>query len=150
MRDVCVTGTSSFVATEQARALSRLLSEVPTGRVRHGMCIGADAIAHSAARALNIPVVGHPGIGRDGLSPKRAELNPDSFESIRRPRWYLDRNEDMVYECTEVIALVDRDSCERYRSGEWNTIGHAIRYGRNLSMIWRSGYVAVWSQGRWF
>jgi len=137
MRIVTVTGRSSQPTFEQTVTLDRLLEGAD--ELHHGMCEGADEQAHWEAYGKDIPIVGHPGVDRQGVEKKRAAIDLKYFDDIRKAKWFLDRNEDMVDVCTEVIALVSHESTEFYRSGEWNTIKHALRVGKPVTLVLPSG-----------
>lgn len=134
-RIVTVTGTSTSPSLAQAGALVSLLKEASA--LHHGVCDGADHLAHVLARGLGVPIYGHPGVDRNGMKKKRALIPDDQFAELYESRWFLDRNRDMVIVSTEVVALVREP--EWYRSGEWATIRLGEKLGVPVTLVLPDG-----------
>lgn len=123
--------------TEPQRIKLEELIQSEAETLHHGDCIGADAIAHEIALALNLRIVVHP--------PSRADrraycTGPDVL--VLAPRDYLDRNLDIVDECTVLIACPDGKE-EKKRSGTWNAIRRARQARKRLFLVFPDGEVVV-------
>jgi hypothetical protein len=142
VRVVCVTGPSdaSVVTEAQVATLRKLLAGAD--RLLHGVCVGADMIAHRLALELGVPeIVGYPGCDENGESPKRfyaeyASLGSDVYREFPAEP-YLDRNRRMAEESTEVAAVVRKPTY--YRSGEWSTVVRARKLGRPVTLVLPDG-----------
>lgn len=89
--------------------------------LHHGDCIGADAQAHDAARALGYHIVLHPPTNPS----RRAYCSADEEAP---PLEYLARNKRIV-ESSELL-IAGPSGPERVRSGTWST----VRYARSLHL----------------
>lgn len=101
----------------------------------HGDCVGFDDEAHDLIREFfpMVKIIGHPGIDHSGKSPKRAYKTCDE---LREPKYYTDRNKDIVNEANILIAAPRHDR-ELIRSGTWQTIRYAQKLERHLIRLQR-------------
>jgi len=126
------TGTSETITVLQKTRLKSLLEELNPEEFHHGDCVGADAEAHMIALDLSVVVV-HPPTD----SSKRAFCTGGH---IRRPKPYLDRNQDIVDETDVLIALPSRS--EYLRSGTWSTVRRARKAEKPIWIVMPNGYIA--------
>lgn len=122
---VAMTGSQSGATPAQLDWFRQRLVDLGATELRHGDCIGADALAHTVARELGLRVVIHPPTRSD----KRAYCNADA---VLPARPYLDRNKDLVNAAGYLLALPDGP--ERTRSGTWSTVRYAQRIGRRVEV----------------
>jgi hypothetical protein len=122
---VAMTGSQSGATPAQLDWFRQRLVALGATELRHGDCIGADALAHTVARELGLRVVIHP----PSNAAKRAYCNADL---ILPARPYLDRNRDLVDAAAHLLALPDGP--ERQRSGTWSTVRYAQRIGRPVEV----------------
>ena len=136
------TGTQRGMSVNQLRAVKAILAVISLVddhdqqylRFHHGDCIGADAQAHDIAVAEGyIPII-HPPID----DKKRAFCEALRPQNIRNPKPYLERNHDIVDDCSLLIATPG-EVTEQLRSGTWATIRYARKIGRALAIIYPDG-----------
>lgn len=125
------TGSQNGMTQPQRQAVYSMLAV--GGALHHGDCVGADAQAHVIARQHGLWIVGHPP-NRD---VKRAF---STFDEVREPRAYIERNHVIVDECELLIATPD-GYVEQLRSGTWATIRYARKIGRLRRIIYPDGTV---------
>jgi hypothetical protein len=128
------TGTRHGMTRPQCAAVLDAFSDAaPSGRVvvHVGMCVGADAQAARMARASHAGVVGHPPLD----DTWRAWFRVDE---LRPAQPYLQRNLDIISECTLLIAA-PRLMTEERRSGTWHAIRHAAGRGLSVRLAWPDG-----------
>lgn len=138
------TGTQEGMTVKQLRGvgqvlLCHLLVEYLPVNFHHGDCIGADAQAHTLARALWFRVFIHPPTDES----KRAfcKANP---ERIAPSKPYLDRNKDIVAETDVLIATPSQQVGEVIRgSGTWYTVRYARKLGRQIYIVRPDGRIIL-------
>lgn len=124
------TGTRQGMTDAQKRVVKDLIEELRPTRVVHGDCVGADADFHDLVREGYNPVVEimlRPGHNKQGESPTRAHCDEDI---VCAPRYYLDRDEDIVLDLIDDGVLIATPSGmnEVLRSGTWTTIRKARKH----------------------
>jgi hypothetical protein len=137
------TGSRHWLTKSQQKALVKILGarrphpEDPddSRTFHHGDCVGADAWAcEHAASTMGFLTVAHPPI-----KPRwRAFTDSDV---ILPPKGYLERNDDIVEACEELIACPKREEILQPRSGTWYTIRQARKQGRSIVIIHPSGRI---------
>jgi hypothetical protein len=131
MTIVGFTGTRQGMTSHQYALVVELLDKPGIESAHHGDCIGADAQFHHLCLSRNIPIVVHPP-SDDKLRawcPGAAEYKPE--------RAYLDRNRDIVRECTLLVAApyeFEEPSHPRGK-GAWFTVRYANNIGRITMVI---------------
>lgn len=135
MTDYGFTGSSEVTTARQREAFHDWLPGSGMTKFRHGDCIEADAYAHWIVREVlpTVPIHGHPPLKTE----KRAGC---LFNSVSRPRQYLDRNRDIVFECDELLAM-PKDMTEQERGGTWYTIRQARLARKPITIFWPDGSV---------
>lgn len=118
------TGSRRGLTLRQANALWWLLKTLywqePSSTFHHGDCVGADERAFGYANTLGYHTIAHPP-DYDGLRAFTAS------DEIREPKYFHDRNRDIVNECGLLIACPNT-LVEQIRSGTWST----VRKGREV------------------
>lgn len=117
------TGTQKGMTLNQKRAFVELIRafDAKTGiYFHHGCCVGADAEAHG----LVLKIVGKDCIVLHPPKNSAKEAACEGFGQRRERKDYLDRNHDIVDECTLLIAAPEELKEER-RSGTWATVRYA-------------------------
>lgn len=134
------TGSSDALPLAQYTALESLLAKLdyegPVSVGHHGDCVGADFAFDRLCSELGIERHAHPGHDKQGNSPHRAYCKA---ELIHPPRWYIDRNHDIVAAADVLIACPDGP--EQRRSGTWSTVRHAHVQGVPVILVWPNGEV---------
>jgi hypothetical protein len=129
------TGTQLGMTGDQAAAVARFL--IGKEEIHHGDCIGADAQAHALAEMTELYVIVHPPVN----DSKRAFCKPSRGE-VREEKPYLQRNRDIVSECSILIAA-PKSFHEEVRSGTWAT----VRYAKGkipTVIVWPDGSMEEW------
>lgn len=124
------TGTQQGMSPRQIYHFRHFLSTLydPERYFHHGDCIGADVQAAAIAHYTGWQVVCHPPLNES----KRGFFRYN--HEIREPKAYLERNHDIVDECTKLIAT-PKESQEILRSGTWATIRYAKKTHKDLTII---------------
>jgi hypothetical protein len=105
---------------------------------RSGMWLGtgeaeqADMIANDAARRLGYHTRGYPTL----ISEHRVTV--DERRPAKPP---LDRNRDIVADCSRLIACPRGPERSYPRSGTWATVRYARAAGKPVTIIWPDGRV---------
>lgn len=94
-----------------------------------GQCIGADQEALEIVQSLGgVWTVSHP--------PTETRRQHNILcDEIREPKWFLDRDHDIVDE-VNVLLAAPRSRKEELRSGTWATVRYARKVLRPLEMVW--------------
>lgn len=137
MRKVAFTGTSAGLTPKQASALRLHFFTAPVGELHHGMCVGADAVAHAMAKRYGWRVVGHPGVDARGEPGGRAPLL--GLDEVVPPLPYLKRNRLIVAGATLLLACPK--GREVRRSGTWATVRYARKAGVPVKLFLPDGSV---------
>lgn len=103
--------------------------------LHHGVCVGSDHAAHLVALQTDTHIVAHPP-SNDKLMARECL---DTADEIRKPKWYHNRNRDIVDESQTLLALPDGP--ERPNSGTWYTINYAISKRKPVYMCFPDGSV---------
>ena len=133
MIDIGFTGTQEGMDQNQLKIFGYFMaglyhhhfSEV---RFHHGCCIGSDYDAALLARNLGFFIIGHPPINTIKMQ------DPVIADELRPPREYLDRNMNIVTECSLLIAT-PKTNAEELRSGTWTTIRYARKQDKPIQYI---------------
>jgi hypothetical protein len=135
MTDYGFTGSSEATTLVQLMSFREFVPASGMTKFRHGDCIMADHAAHEIVRRVlpNVPIHGHPP-SRD---VKRAFCDTDEQS---KPKPYLDRNRDIVFECDELLAM-PKDMTEQERGGTWYTIRQARLARKPITIFWPDGSV---------
>lgn len=131
MIHVGFTGTRNGLTDPQTAALATLLVSLAPLTLHHGDCIGADARAHEIALAAGWPIVLHPP------SAHFLQAHCQAWTERREPLPYLERNQQIVRECSVLVACPDGP--ELARSGTWSTVRFARQMGRPVTVVWPDG-----------
>jgi hypothetical protein len=134
MTDYGFTGSSELTTASQRLAFRDFLRGSGMTKFRHGDCIKADEDAHAIVRDTlpGVPIHGH-------LPTKDAKRAFCDFDSVSKPRPYLDRNSDIVAACDELLAMPKGP--ETRHGGTWSTIRKAWRDGKPVTLFWPDGTV---------
>lgn len=135
MIHVGFTGTRTGLTDPQTAALAKLLVSLAPLTLHHGDCVGADARAHEIALAASWPIVLHPP------SAHFLRANCLGWTERREPLPYLERNEQIVRECSMLVACPEGP--ETQRSGTWSTVRFARKLGVEVRVVWSDGHVTV-------
>ena len=128
------TGTKQGLSLHQKQGLKCLLAQFQPFCLHHGDCVGADAEAQEIAEKLFncVRIYIHPPISNKYRAFVSRSIKKPTV--MRDPKDYLERNRDIVYECTFVVAC-PRTLREELRSGTWSTIRYVRRAGKGLVII---------------
>ena len=128
------TGTRDGM-TEQQKDTLRALLPVTDQSVclHHGDCVGADAEAHDIAKAMGCRIITHPPIDEALRAFKAAD-------ECRKPKSYLARNKDIVYESDHLIAA-PKNYGEQRSGGTWWTVRFARGRKKRVYIIRPDGRV---------
>ena len=134
MKHIGFTGTRSGMTEEQLVKMTLIFMEWiakgPT-TLHHGDCVGADQQAHHMARIKGLTIIIHP----PSDNRRRAFCDGDAETE---PKPYLVRNQDIVDECSFLIAA-PKSAPEEQRSGTWATVRYARKTGRDGIILWSDG-----------
>lgn len=145
------TGTSRKVTPAQRIMLELLLARLHKQHhfscVRHGDCVGADALFDAVVR-INLPQVSiniHPGHDpKTGLAKGRARCNArQGTDVLHWPRAFMARNQDIV-DLSDVLICIPDSNAEVNRRGEWATVRRARKAKKPVFIIWPTGTVAMY------
>lgn len=131
MVHVGFTGTRKGMTGKQLSRLVSVLMSFPEPFVfHHGCCVGADAEAHEAVGKIMLREcrVLHPPVS------KSQEASFTSFSACRGRKDYLERNRDIVDECSVLIAAPETEK-EVRRSGTWATVRYARKTGKQVVVL---------------
>lgn len=137
-------GTRYGMTHEQGNKVALLLDEQielasragHSVHAHHGDCEGADDSFHALCRDRQLWIVGHPPI----VGRLRAF---NKFDEERQPKPYLERNSDIVEDCSIIIAA-PKHVRTADRSGTWSTIRMACRHGREVIVVDSNGRSKRW------
>lgn len=125
------TGTQEGMTLAQKTRFSAVIRGLRPTEFHHGDCVGADAEAHDLAVGVAKKIVIHP----PDSDAKRAFC---PSKTVRSPRPYLERNQDIVNE-THMLIAAPKANSEQLRSGTWATVRYARKIGRRVIIIWPNG-----------
>ena len=141
MMQIGFTGTRHGMTIPQHEALVKIFLSNYKLRdevvLHHGMCIGADLEAHRLAKIFDFGCVGHP--------PTDTSLMAEISDLNKRlpPKYYLDRNQDIVNDTSTLIAT-PKEFEEVRRSGTWATIRYGARQKKHVVVINPAGYTSIY------
>lgn len=140
------TGSSEKVTQEQIASLRKLFTKVKNENkekptyLHHGVCIGADAIAHLLfLNTLGDTIIKHPPTNTKKMSMRCNE------GVSREPKDYMTRNQDIVNESEWLIAVPKEETKNSYdiiRSGTWSTVRRAQKANKKVFLVLPSGKVS--------
>lgn len=133
------TGTQRGCNPVQLAATYDVLEHFDPRVLHHGDCIGADAQAHMLARLLGIAVALHP----PDDARKRAFCTMLASETTHTPRYFLDRNADIVNAGPVLVACPAEETGQVIRSGTWSTVRAARRRGKLIVIVRPSGRLEI-------
>lgn len=142
MLDIGFTGTSSGMANMQLMKVHQLLGEFKekgAAVAHHGCCEGADDQFNFMADAMSYHVIGHPGVTKTGNVWKRGGGQCDEY---RDPKFFLDRNKDIVVE-SDIMIATPKEVDEQMRSGTWATIRYARKDEKPLFIVFPDGRIQI-------
>jgi acetylornithine deacetylase/succinyl-diaminopimelate desuccinylase-like protein len=119
---------------QQKHWVAIYLENFKCSRFHHGDCVGADSEAHDIAAKSGYPIVIHP----PSYNSKRAFCEKISTAQVLSPKWYIDRNHDIV-DSSEIVLAAPGESTEQLRSGTWATIRYAKKKGKPLIIVFPDG-----------
>lgn len=128
MKTVGFTGSRKVMTYKQSRILFNLLQELKPDLVRHGDCIGSDALFHTMCLTTGIPIIIHPG----NIPGQRAYST--GAKLVLDERVPLDRNRDIV-NMSDVIIATPKERKAVLRSGTWMTIRYAKKVGKPIYIV---------------
>jgi hypothetical protein len=105
----------------------------------HGCCVGGDEQFHGIAKALGIPLIGHPPKNRSHM----AHLS--GYSELLPAKDYIPRNHDIVDAVALLIAAPHTEH-EVLRSGTWATFRYARKIECPIYLILPSGKIQ-WFRG---
>lgn len=116
------TGARKTPTGAQAEFIQRNLDDA--SELHHGCCVGSDYVAHHYAVGLEtLPTIWlHPPTDEKLMVPLRDLISRPGIH-VLSPKWYHDRNRDIVDSCDVLIATPDGP--RRPHSGTWYTIDYA-------------------------
>lgn len=132
-------GTQKGMSDLQKKKVRQILLEIKPSHAHHGDEIGADVDFHEICRELGIYIVGHPGVDRNGNSPKRAHCDCDEVEPEAS---YPKRNDHIVKE-SRVLITTPQSSDSEQRSGTWSVIRKGRSKGKITYVVFPTGSVTV-------
>lgn len=143
MRRIGFTGTqvegTHGLTTDQQSNLYNLLAifdrEHQDVEMRHGDCVGADAIAHRLALELGWKIVIHPPTD----SRRRAFCNGKGV-TVRPRKHFIERNHDIVDACDVLVACPNTEK-PKLRSGTWATVRFALKRFKQVFIVLPSGRI---------
>jgi hypothetical protein len=129
------TGTQTGMTEQQKHLIKDFIqrNKKRIDEVHHGDCIGADKDFHKIARHELIPTVIHPPVNNS----KRAFCQG----SVRDPKPYLERNQDIINECALLIATPkDFQRPDSLKGqGTWYTVTHTEKRGKKVLIVYPDG-----------
>lgn len=125
------TGSRNHPTVRQVAWLAASMRDV----LHHGVCVGSDHASHQVALQLGRRIVAHP----PSVEKLMARECLASAHEIRKPKWYHDRNRDIVNESAHLLALPDGP--ERPNSGTWYTINYAVEQRKPVYICYPDGVV---------
>jgi hypothetical protein len=146
MLKIGFTGTRKGMTEEQKEVFKELiffeLPDEPT-EFHHGDCIGADAEAHRIfddAMESTCCIVTHPPL-EDKYAANCNEQ--DNYLEVRVwiEQGYHKRNDDIITECSEIIACPAENREMQRGSGTWSVIRKTRKAGKKLTIIYPDGTV---------
>lgn len=123
--EVGFTGSRGAPSELQREWLGMVFAGLNIGRLHHGDCVDADALAHELCSGLSIPVLIHPPT----VDRYRAFCDGPAVP----PKSYHARNRDIVDACQLLVALPNVPECTR--SGTWSTVRYARSIGRDVLVL---------------
>lgn len=109
------------MSATQLAFLHHLLRDLKIEEFHHGLCVGSDHQAHRMARALQVPIYGHPPKNQKAMM----EFDPSEFAHLYPPDDYLPRDRSIVDHTALLLGAPFDDTVEVIRSGTWYTIRYA-------------------------
>lgn len=135
------TGTRDGMSQAQVVAFTDLFTDLSINdvlRFGQGCCVGAD---EQATRIVK-EAMGHRAwiIGyQPEIKTHVSQYCLETSDELRDPKPYLDRNKDLVDDCSLLIGAVRGD--EELRSGTWSTIRYAKKTNRDYAIIYPNGVI---------
>ncbi len=129
------TGPDTGMTPLQEERVSFLFLATSLHVLHHGVCIGADAQAHTLALALSAYIVGHPPTDEK----KMARL--EHFDELRKPCDYLTRDTHIAEGGRDGLIATPSSRVEYLRSGTWATVRRARTLRRHVWLVYPDGSV---------
>ncbi len=143
MKHIGITGTRHGMTEAQRATAIGTLCDV-RAVFHHGCCVGADEQFHWLAFELGTSCVGHPPTDTRLQMALWADGPNMWFEPPRPPKGYLDRNEDIVNETSELWAFpyqTQHNEPDSRTGGTWYTIRYALNTGKPVKIFWPDGSI---------
>lgn len=126
MTRVSITATKKGLTDRQKATVRTRLRMLQPEAVIHGGCVGGDDEIDIIAAELGIYRIIHPS-DRPALSVPKDVLKARGPCTYLEPRPPLERNPDIVFQGTRLLACPKESTGETLRSGTWATVRFARR-----------------------
>lgn len=133
------TGTREGMTEAQWSGVWAVLHQMQVTELHHGDCVGADAQAHQLAQHMGIRIIIHPPLDEKYRAYCRGA------EEIRAPKYYFERNRDIVDE-TSILIGTPLTEHQEESGGTWYTITYCSKKRQSPIVVWPSGRI---EQGCW-
>lgn len=133
------TGTQEGMTAPQLDRVERYICTYKPDETHDGDCIGADDQFHKLVvkwlrevMQRSVVLIGHPP-DNDG----RRAFN--TFDVERAPKYYTDRNKDIVNECEHMLATPRSVIHNNCRHGTCSTVRYAAKRNKSVTVILPDG-----------
>lgn len=135
-----ITGTRYKPAFVQLEGLYNFLTQYyePGSVIHQGCCTGFDESSVAIGSTIGYKIIGHPPKNQIFLTNKHIL---DMCHEMRTPKEYLARNQDIVDDCTLLIAAPAKKEDDNPQSGTWQTVRYAKSIKRSLIILYNDGKV---------
>lgn len=139
------TGTRYQPSDSQCQFIARHVCQDRVVAVRHGVCVGSDAVFHRLALLLNSQahIYLHPPIKTQWLDTESLERSRgQEFATVLAAKPYHERNRDIVNNSEMLLATPRLPECDdNLYSGTWMTVNYARSIDRPVLICLPSGKV---------
>ena len=132
MTTVGFTGTRRGMTLQQRSTVLRLLVQIKPALGVHGDCLGADKDFDDICMALKIPCRIRPCT----IENMRAWCHSDDITAPKPP---MQRNRDIVADCSTLIACPPNTTPIKSHSGTWATVKFGLRAGVGVILVYPDG-----------
>lgn len=137
-----VTGSRVEPTRRQTLKLAAFINAYEPEELHHGVCVGADEMAHQLCVGMGVGIVLHPPLNTKlCFDPNRYDT--DQILRVEEPAPYMKRNEEIVAMSRVVIGLPSGKEVDQPRSGTWATIRRADKVHKLVALIWPDGSVTL-------
>ena len=152
MHRVGFSGPRKGMTPEQKAKFKELIEELcrtkPSVELHHGDCIGADEEADDIFNRWSAlyayvynEIIVHPPIDKKWRAFVKMKHHFVSI-TLRAPRSYHVRNDNIIYEINEMIAAAPSFEEIKRGSGTWSVIRKTRKVGKKLTVIYPDGSIA--------